>query len=168
MTNLYDLPIHKASPNIVNAVIEIPKGTSAKYEYDEELGLFRLDRCLVSAMTYPASYGFIPKTKTHDDDALDIVVFNATPIERATLVECNVVDCLDMEDDGVKDYKILACPTSHVKAYEKLCDIEPMFLRVLENFFNHYKDLDVHDSKVNIKGWVGQRKAFEIISASKI
>jgi inorganic pyrophosphatase len=168
MSNLYELPIHVDSPRVINAVIEIPKGTSAKYEYDNELALFRLDRCLVSAMTYPASYGFIPKTSTHDGDALDVVVFNATPLDRGTLVECNVVDCLDMEDNGDKDYKILACPVSHVKEYARLSDIDPMFLKVAENFFNHYKDLDINESRVTIKGWMGRQAAYDVIKESII
>lgn len=167
MSNLYKLPTY-AGTDVVNSIIEIPKGTSAKYEYDDEHCVFKLDRCLVSAMTYPASYGFIPSTKTEDGDALDIVVFNRTPIERGTLVECNVVDCLDMEDQGVKDYKILACPTSHVKNYSKLCDIDPMFLRVAENFFKHYKDLDPNNKNVTIKGWLGRTKALQLIKDSQV
>lgn len=169
MSNLYNLPTYAdQKQDVVNGIVEIPKGTSAKYEYDNEYGLFKLDRCLVSAMTYPASYGFIPGTLTHDGDALDIVIFNRTPIERGTLVECNVVDCLDMEDQGDKDYKILACPVSHVKQYSKLCDIDPMFLKVAENFFSHYKDLDVNTSPVEIKGWLGRRKALQIVRDSVI
>ena len=166
MTNLYKLPIHEQSPKIISAVVEIPKGTSAKYEYDNDLGIFRLDRCLMSAMAYPASYGFIPSTLSEDGDALDVIVYNATPIDRGTLVECNVVGCLDMEDNGVKDYKILACPVSHIRSYTNIRDIDPMFLSVARNFFSHYKDLEPDRSAVVVNGWVGKTQAQRIIKES--
>ena len=66
-------------------------------------------------MNYPCSYGYIPGTIGDDGDALDILVYNAVPIERGTLVECKVIGVLDMEDDSEKDYKILGVPTSHVR-----------------------------------------------------
>lgn len=162
--NLYNISTHRNSPNIVNAIIEIPKGTTAKYEYDTELGVFRLNRCLASAMVYPASYGFIPSTLADDGDALDVVVYNATPIERGTLVECNVIGALDMTDDGDKDYKVLVTPTSHVREYTDLEDIDPMFLNVASNFFQHYKDLE--DRDVCIYGWLKRTEATDIVRES--
>ena len=158
---LYDIPTHHDQPVIVNTIVEIPKGTSAKYEYDPKLDVFRLDRCLMSAMVYPASYGFIPSTLADDGDALDVVIYNATPIDRATLVECKVIGCLDMSDDGVPDYKVLACPTSHVKEYITLDDIDPVFLTVAENFFQHYKELN--NKNVSTNGWLRREDTYDII-----
>ena len=106
--NLYKLPTHERSPRIVYGVIEIEEGSKNKYEYDGDLGVFMYDRCLTSAMVYPASYGFIPGTLCEDGDPLDILVISPEPIKRATVVECKVVGCLDMDDEGDKDYKILA------------------------------------------------------------
>ena len=162
--NLYSIPTHAESPSIINAVIEIPKGTSAKYEYDGEWDVFKLSRCLASAMVYPASYGFVPSTITDDGDALDVIVYNSTPIARRSLVECKVVGALDMTDDGDKDYKILAVPTSHVREYTDLSDIDPMFLNVASNFFQHYKDLEEKD--VCIYGWLEKNRAIEIVRES--
>lgn len=162
--NLYDIPSHGNSPEIVNALIEIPKGTSAKYEYDPGLGIFKLDRCLMSAMVYPASYGFIPSTLAEDGDALDVIVYNATAIDRGTLVECNVIGCLNMKDDGVPDYKVVVCPTSHVRSYDTIDDLDPVFLRVAENFFQHYKDLD--DKYVTTDGWLRREDTYNIIRES--
>ena len=125
--NLYNIPIHQKSPNIANAIVEIPKGTSVKYEYDKDLGVFKYDRSLTSAMTYPCSYGYIPNTLGEDGDPLDFLVYNATPIDRATLVECKVIAVLDMEDDGEKDYKILGVPTSHVRRHYNLKALTPCF-----------------------------------------
>ena len=102
--NLYEIPTHVSSPEIINAIIEIPRETSAKYEYDKDLEIFRLDRCLQSAMVYPGNYGFIPNTLAADGDPLDVVVFNRTPIQRGTLVECKVLGSLNLEDDGTKVY----------------------------------------------------------------
>tara|TARA_B110000495_G_scaffold96365_1_gene83382 strand:+ start:1019 stop:1534 length:516 start_codon:yes stop_codon:yes gene_type:complete len=160
--NLYNIPTHKNSPEIVTAVIEISKGTNVKYEYDPDLGHFRLDRCLASAMVYTASYGFIPSTLADDGDPLDILVYNNTPIDRGTLVECRVIGALDMTDDGKKDYKILATPTSHAKNYTCIHrDIDSTFLEVTTNFFQHYKDLD--QKHVEVGEWLHAEEAREIV-----
>jgi inorganic pyrophosphatase len=158
--NLYSLPSHKKSPQLVNAVIEIPKGTSAKYEYHKD-GYFFYDRSLSSSMVYPASYGFIPQTLGDDGDALDILVYNSTPIERGTVVECKVIGVLDMDDEGDKDYKILGVPTSHVRRYNSLNNIDNLFLDITKNFFLHYKDLN--KKTVNVYDWHEKNVAHEII-----
>jgi len=164
--NLYDIPAHPQSPEIINAIIEIPRGTSAKYEFDKELGVFRLDRCLQSAMMYPANYGFIPGTLADDGDPLDVLIFNRTPIDRGTLVECKTIGVLNMNDDGKKDYKILAVPVNHYRTYNTLHDIEDLFLDVTKNFFEHYKDLN--DKVVEVGIWHGKQRAQDIITKDTI
>ena len=129
--NLYEIPTHQDCPSIVNAIIEIPQGTSVKYEYHSDLDVFVADRTLCSAMTYPANYGFIPKTITDDGDALDILVFNSQPIDRGTLVEARVLGILDMNDGDEKDWKVIAAPISHLKRYNYLDDIDPVLLNIL-------------------------------------
>ncbi len=166
--NLYNLPTHKESPKIVDAVVEIPKGVSTKYEYHPN-GYFCYDRSLASAMVYPSSYGFIPSTYADDGDPLDILVYNRIPIDRGTVVECSVIGVLDMEDEGStvglhKDYKILGVPTSHVRDYQSLSDIDPMFLSIAKNFFLHYKDLN--HKEVKVLDWHEKDKAFEVINQS--
>jgi inorganic pyrophosphatase len=164
--NLYKLPIHKKSPKIVNSIVEIPKGTNVKYEYDNDLGVFKYDRSLTSAFMYPCSYGFIPNTLSDDGDALDMLIYNSTPIERGTLVECKVIGMLDMEDDGEKDYKILGVPVSHVRRYYSLKQIDPMFLKIASNFFAHYKDLN--GKEVKVSDWHEKHVAHKIINESII
>lgn len=164
--NLYKIKQHKNFPKTIEAVVEIPKGTSAKYEYDDR-GFFRYDRSLISAMVYPASYGFIPKTLAEDGDALDVLVYNRIPIDRGTVVECNVLGVLDMEDEDSngamnKDYKILAVPTSHVRDYNSLKDVDPHFLQICKNFFSHYKDLN--NQKVKVLNWHEKEVAWDIIN----
>ena len=164
--NLYNLPIHKLSPSIINCIIEIPKDTNVKYEYDSELGVFKYDRSLISAMVYPASYGFIPSTKSDDGDALDVLIYNSRPINTGTLVEAKVIGVLDMTDDGDKDYKILATPVSHVREYNDLSDIDPQFLKICQNFFSHYKDLN--NKEVEVFDWHEADVAHKIIKDSLI
>ena len=159
--NLELIATNSSSPRVVNAVVEIPKGTSAKYEYNPELDTFQLDRCLPSSMIYPCTYGFVPSTFAEDNDPLDILIYNDVPIQRGTLVECNVIGALDMTDSGGRDWKILGTPTSHVKKYRSLKDIDPMFLKITSYFFKHYKDLN--NSFVKVGDWHGKQKTYNVI-----
>jgi len=161
--NLVDrIPIGNDSPNVVNCIIEIPKGTSTKYEYDEELDIFKLNRCLYSSMNYTASYGFIPQTLALDDDPLDVIVYNNTPINTGVLVEVKPIATLDMNDNGQKDYKVVCVPTSHVQQYRSIKDLEPHWVSKTLNFFAHYKDLE--DKTVTIDGWLSKSKTKKIIT----
>lgn len=166
MTDLYKIPAHVDSPRVVNGIVEISKHTSAKYEYDPITSMFKLDRCLRSAMVYPANYGFIPSTHADDGDALDILIYCNTPIERGTLVECKVLGCLDMTDNGEKDYKVLSVPVGHHKKYSELEDLNDDWLKIAMNFFSHYKDLD--NKRVTIDGWLTREQTYEIIDQSII
>tara|TARA_R110002020_G_scaffold347796_3_gene561466 strand:- start:714 stop:1265 length:552 start_codon:yes stop_codon:yes gene_type:complete len=166
--NLYDVPIHKNSPTIINTIVEIPKGTNAKYEYHPAYEIFRLDRCLSSAMAYPANYGFIPQTKAEDNDPLDIIIYNNIPIDRGTLVECKVVGMLDMVDEGLNDHKIIGIPLYHsrVNDFNSYEDLDEMFLKITENFFKHYKDLN--DKEVKVNSWCGPHEAKQVINNSNL
>lgn len=159
--NLELIEVNESSPKVVNAIVEIPKGTSAKYEYNPKLDTFQLDRCLPSSMMYPCSYGFVPSTLAEDNDPLDMLIYNDTPIDRGTLVECTVIGVLDMKDSGGQDWKILGTPTSHVKKYRSIKDIDPMFIKVASYFFRHYKDLN--NKYVEVGDWYGKTKAYNII-----
>jgi inorganic pyrophosphatase len=122
-------------------------------------------------MVYPASYGFIPSTYADDGDPLDVLVYNSTPIDRSTVVECEVIGVLDMEDEGStigmhKDYKILGVPTSHVRKYKSLKDIDQLFLDISKNYFLHYKDLN--NKSVEVFNWHEKEKAWDIINESSI
>lgn len=161
--NLYNLPTHAKSPRIVNAVIEIEEGSKNKYEYDGDLGVFMYDRCLNSAMVYPASYGFIPGTLCEDGDPLDIMVISPEPIKRATVLEAKVLGVLDMEDEGAKDYKIIAVPNFYTRKYSNLKDVEDSFLKIAKNFFAHYKDLSMSGDRVKVLEWHHKQYAYDII-----
>lgn len=163
---LYEIPTHKRSPQVVNAVVEIPKGSSNKYEYDPELDQFVLDRALMSAMVYPANYGFISSTLADDGDALDILVCSGSPIDKGTVVPTRVIGALHMIDNGEVDYKLIGVP---LRSYNKqhigeLDDFDPLFLEVVENFFQHYKELE--GKEVVLKGWIEKEETFKIVEDS--
>ena len=103
MNLVNDIPITEDNYKHVNCIIEIPKGTNTKYEYDENLNIFKLDRCLVSSLQYPINYGFIPQTIALDNDPLDVLVFNHDPIDRASLVSCRILGVLGFVDGGKID-----------------------------------------------------------------
>ena len=161
--NLVDnIPIGSQFPEKVNCIIEIPKGTSAKYEYNEQFDTFQLARCLYSSMIYTASYGFIPQTHALDNDPLDIIVYNNIPIQTGALVEVRPIATLDMTDNGSKDYKVVGVPTSHVREYRSLKDLEAHWVSTTLNFFSHYKDLE--DKVVEIDGWLSKALTKKIIT----
>jgi inorganic pyrophosphatase len=165
--NLVDrIPIGDEHPCTINCIIEIPKGTSTKYEYDEQLDIFKLNRCLYSSMNYTASYGFIPQTLALDNDPLDVVVYNNTPINTGVLVEVKPIAALDMNDNGHKDYKVVCVPTSHIREYRTLKDLESHWVSKTLNFFAHYKDLE--DKKVTINGWLSKTATKKIIKESHL
>src|SRR3954447_3542414 len=91
-----------------NALVEIPMGSSVKYELDKKTGLLRLDRVLYSAVHYPANYGFIPQTFAEDDDPLDVLVLCQEPVVPLTLIEARTIGMMTMTDSSKPDHKILA------------------------------------------------------------
>jgi inorganic pyrophosphatase len=91
-------------------IVEIPKNSSNKYEYDGSLGVFRLDRALYSPLHYPGDYGFIPGTLAEDNDPLDVLVLVDEPSFPGVLISVRPVGVLEMVDQDEMDQKILAVP----------------------------------------------------------
>lgn len=155
------------SPKIVNAIIEIPKQTSNKYEYDEEMDIIKLDRVLHSPMFYPVDYGFIPDTRSKDGDHLDVMVITQSPVFTGCLLEVRPIGVLIMTDEAGDDEKILAVPLKNpnYNEYQKLSDVPEHFLKELVHFFTEYKHLE--DGKdATVKGWLGRKEAYDIIRES--
>ena len=149
----------------VNCIIEIPKGTNTKYEYDEKLNIFKLDRCLVSSLQYPINYGFIPQTLALDNDPLDVLVFNHDPIDRGVLVSCRVLGILGFVDGGEIDNKLIAVPDwSPKEKYKTLADIEQEHLKIFRQFFKIYK-ID-RSSETEVGQWTGRTKANKVLKES--
>ena len=161
--NLKNLPVGDNAPSKVNCVVEIPRDSSAKYEFDPKLNAFRLDRILKSAMRYPANYGYIPSTLAEDGDPLDILMYTWTPVQTGAIVECNVIGVLEMEDDGEMDWKIIGRPTcSHEKGIRDIHNVNKSFLDMASNFFQHYKDLE--GKSVKIGKWLPRDKAIDVVA----
>src|ERR1041384_4888529 len=104
----HDIAPGKDLPRDFMAVIEIPMGSSVKYELDKKSGLLRLDRVLYSAVYYPANYGFIPQTLAEDGDPLDVLVLCQEAVAPMTLVTARAIGLMTMVDAGKKDHKVLA------------------------------------------------------------
>lgn len=158
------VPIGKEAPNVVNTIIEIPRGSTNKYEYDEETGLFKLDRVLFSPLFYPFDYGFIPQTHYLDGDPLDVLVMSYHPTFAGCLVEGVPIGVLEMRDEKGPDEKILCVALKDPRfGYRTSIDqISPHTLKEVMHFFEVYKDLE--DKSVEVVGWHGRELALELIS----
>ena len=128
-------------PHEFTAVIEIPMGSSVKYELDKETGLLKLDRILYSAVYYPANYGFIPQTLAEDDDPLDVLVLCQEPVAPLTLVHARAIGLMTMIDSGKKDHKILAVAMDdpEYNGFREASELPPHRLTMLRRFFQDYK-----------------------------
>jgi inorganic pyrophosphatase len=126
------------------SVIEIPMGSSVKYELDKETGLLRLDRILYSAVYYPANYGFIPQTLAEDDDPLDVLVLCQEPVAPLTLVNARAIGLMTMIDSGKKDHKILAVAVDdpEYNGFREATELPVHRLSMLRRFFQDYKTLE--------------------------
>jgi inorganic pyrophosphatase len=146
------------------AVIEIPKGSSVKYELDKATGLLRLDRVLYSAVHYPANYGFIPQTYAEDDDPLDVLVLCQEAVDPLTLVNARAIGLMTMIDSGKKDHKILsvAVDDPEYNAFHKAEDLPQHRLSMLRRFFQDYKLLE--GKAVEVDEFQSAEAAFPIIN----
>ena len=151
------------APDLINAVIEIPKGSKAKYELDKESGLLKLDRVLFSAVHYPANYGFIPQTYCEDHDPLDILVYSSIDAEPLCLIQAKVIGVMHMLDKGERDDKIIAvCNTDvSVQHINDLEEMPPYAMEEIVRFFEDYKKLEKKEVKVS--GIKGKEEAVGII-----
>lgn len=156
--NLLNIPIGKNYPDIINCIVEIPKGSRAKYEYMPEFEVFRLNKFWKTSMLYPINYGFVPQTLAQDGDALDVLIYSEEPIMTGTLVKCHVKGVLNVVDRGEPDHKIFAIPTF----YEGTITFPK---KTVENFFENYKKLEASNDVV-VKGWDDIMTASNIIKSA--
>ena len=162
----HEVPVGENPPERVNGIIEIPKGSRAKYEIDKDSGLIKLDRVLYASMYYPLNYGFIPQTLGEDHDPLDIVVLTQVTVVPRCIIPSKVIGVMRMIDRGEADDKIIAVceqdvSVSHIEDVDHL----PEFFRVeLKHFFENYKTLE--NKKVIVDEFQSKEKAMEIITQS--
>jgi len=162
-------PWHQVSPGdnipeVVNAIIEIPKGSKAKYEIDKESGLLKLDRVLFSSVMYPANYGFIPQTYCDDKDPLDILVLCSIDVFPMSIIEAKVVGVMHMVDNGEQDDKIIAVAKNDmsVNYINDLNELPPHAMTEIVRFFKDYKKLE--GKNVTIEHLLGVRYAHKVIA----
>lgn len=131
-------------PQEFNALVEIPMGSSVKYELDKRTGLLRMDRVLYSAVYYPANYGFIPQTYAEDDDPLDVLVLCQEAVAPMTLVTARAIGLMTMIDTGKKDHKVLAVAVGdpEFNSFRDASELPPHRLTMLRRFFQDYKYLE--------------------------
>lgn len=155
--------IGNSSPEIINVVIEIPRGSHHKYEYDEEMHEIKLDRVLHSSVFYPTDYGFIPDTRGDDGDHLDVLVIISEPSFPGCVMEVRPVGVLDMADDKGQDWKIIAVCNSdpRLKEMNSLEDLDEHHKNEIQHFFEVYKQLE--NKEVEVKGWLDKDRAYRII-----
>ncbi len=158
----------KNPPNEINVFIEIPQGSSIKYEVDEETGVIFVDRFLYTAFSYPFNYGFVPGTKAKDGDPVDVLVISDKPVLPGCVIPATPIGMLEMEDEEGIDTKIIAVPTLKVDPFygtwTDITDVPQALKDKMKHFFEHYKELEP-GKWVKIKDWKGKKEALEDIKA---
>ncbi len=151
-------------PREFNTVIEIPFGSSVKYELDKVSGLIKLDRVLYSAVYYPANYGFIPQTLAEDDDPLDVLVLCQETVVPLTIIHARTIGLMTMIDVGKRDHKIIAIATEdpEFNTYREAQEMPAHRLLMLRRFFQDYKQLE--GKAVEVDEIRPAAEAFPIIS----
>jgi len=149
------------APEVFNTVIEIPRGSTNKYEVDQETGLIKLDRVLYSPLFYPFDYGYIPQTCYLDGDPLDILVLLSHPTFPGCIIEAVAIGVLEMTDEKGPDEKILC--VANRKSLEELNDHTT---KEIMHFFRVYKDLE--DKYVEVVGWHGRDVALDLIEKYRL
>lgn len=161
--SLLDVPIGPNAPHSFNTVIEIPKGSTNKYEVDQATGLLRLDRVLYSPLFYPFDYGFIPQTLYLDGDPIDCLVMLNHPTFPGCIVEAKPIGVLEMRDDKGPDEKILCVATRDPRFNNRrsLNDLNPHTLKEVYHFFDVYKALE--EKEVEVVGWKDVDEAIRLV-----
>lgn len=156
----------KNPPEQVNVFIEIPAGSSIKYELDKDSGVIFVDRFLYTAFTYPFNYGFIPGTLAQDGDPVDVLVISDKSVIPGVVIPSMPIGMLEMEDEEGIDTKIIAVPTQKVDPFygtwTDIKDVPQALKDKIKHFFEYYKELEP-GKWVKIKEWKGKKEAMEDI-----
>ncbi|MFT4343801.1 MAG: inorganic diphosphatase [Candidatus Woesearchaeota archaeon] len=153
--------------NTISVMIEIPRGSRNKYEFDKVRGIVKYDRTLYSSLHYPSDYGFVENTLALDGDPLDALVLLGEPTFPGCVIEVRPVGVFVMHDEKGQDEKILCVPLqdalwNHVHTLDQ---VPPHLLKEIHHFFSVYKDLE--QKKVRVEGWKNKEEALKVIQDSQ-
>lgn len=163
MNPWHDIEAGEDAPEIVNAIIEIPRFSKTKFELDKKSGLLKVDRVLYSSVHYPANYGFIPQSYSDDKDPLDILVLGQADVYPLSIMRARPVGFMRMIDQGDLDDKIIAVHADDPEMLEinSIKDLPSHTLKEIQNFFEIYKGLE--NKKVSVEGFRDKSEALVVI-----
>ncbi len=150
----------------VNTVVEIPKGSTNKVEWDRKRAAFMVDRVEPKIFPKPTNYGFIPQTLDEDGDELDTLIVTEEPLSTGVWMEANIIGVLNFEDQGEADHKIVVVPADDRQTDNKiktLDDLGSRWKEQVEHHFTHYKDL-YKPGSTKVLGWGGVEEAKKVIA----
>ena len=158
----HGVSIGEQAPDVVTTYIEIVPTDTVKYEVDKDTGAIFVDRFMNTAMHYPTNYGYVPRTIAGDGDPVDVLVITPVPLIPGVVVPCRAIGILKMQDEAGEDGKVLAVPVDKILSiytqWQKPEDLNPMRLKTIQHFFEHYKDLEP-GKWVKVHGWLGAAAA---------
>lgn len=155
------------SVDAFNVLIEIPKGSSNKYEYDEQLDVLRLD-FVFTDLEIPFNYGSIAGTLGGDGDPQDAIVLSTYPLVPGTVVTCKTVGFLEALDRGEVDNKMICFPVADPLAakYDDVGDFNQEQLREIGDYF---RAVGIQKNKImEIIGYRGKQEAVAELERSRI
>jgi len=164
MNPLHDVPIGKNAPDEVNVLIEVPKGSRVKYEFDRDLNIIVVDRIIHSSVVCPQNYGEIVQTYYEDDDPLDVFVLGYEPLHPGVIIKARPIGLIIMEDEKGKDDKIIAVPVKdpRFKEVKDVKDLPEHIVKEIVEFLETYKRLEP-GKWVKVKEVKGANEAKEVI-----
>lgn len=143
-------------------MVETPRGSRAKFDYDPKLKTFTLSKSLLTGLTYPHDWGFVPSTKADDGDPIDVMVVHDATTFPGIIFTCRVIGILQIEQKhkgkSLRNDRVFAVPRdSHSEqALKDVTDLSKPIRQELEKFFKATDELE--DKKLTIIGWKGPRR----------
>lgn len=154
--------------NTVKAFIEIPAGSSVKYEHNKETGYIEVDRFLHTSMRYPTNYGYILNTLAEDNDPTDVLVLSSNEVVPGVVMKINIIGMLEMEDEAGIDAKLIAVPDPKVDpvygVIQSIEEVSEAMKNMIKHFFEHYKDLE-SGKWVKVKNWLNKEDSIKVLKA---
>lgn len=165
-----ELSYGKDAPDVINLVMEIRKGERNKYEFDKETGRLFLDRVNITALGYPADYGYVPDTLCEDGDPLDALLIIDESVPHGAVVPARAIGVLYLVDGGEKDEK-LVCVAAEDATKDHINEVDDLgenFKKIVEHYYAHYKDWKKNwtGTKVTNNGWGDSKEAKKVILES--